>query len=234
MSALALEKDLYSGSDPRDAPRYPCAQAAHYLFLPETTVAYWIRGGSYQGGYFQRVVDRPDPDDHRLSFWNLVELHIIKALRRRHKIPMQSIRDSLVYAQQEYGIERLLLDEGLRAAPGRVFFQRFGDLVNLGQDGQLAMEEILTAYLDRLEWAKDGLVSRLFPATRDVVTESPRIVVIDPGISFGRPIADRCGVKTATFAERFVAGESVRSLARDYDVRVSEVEEAIRYERRAA
>lgn len=234
VSALALEKALYSASDPRDAPRYSCAQAAHYLFLPKTTVAYWIRGGSYQGGYFQQVVERPDPDDPRLSFWNLVELHIIHGFRRKHKIPMRAIRDALLYAQAECDIDRLLLHKDLCAAPGRLFLEQFRKLINLGQEGQLAMVDVLDQYLDRLEWERDGLVSRLFPATRETFADSPRVVVIDPRIAFGRPMLDHHGVKTATIAARFEAGESVRFLAGDYDLKASEVEEAIRYEKRAA
>jgi len=56
-------------------------------------------------------------------------------------------------------------------------------------------------------------------------------VAIDPRVAFGRPIVERRGIKTAMIAERFDVGESVRSIATDYDLEIPDVEEAIRYER---
>ena len=58
--------------------------------------------------------------------------------------------------------------------------------------------------------------------------------MIDPRISFGRPILDRLGVRTAILYERFMAGENIEELARDYGAPPDAIQNAIRCERRAA
>jgi uncharacterized protein (DUF433 family) len=54
--------------------------------------------------------------------------------------------------------------------------------------------------------------------------------VIDPFISFGRPIVASTDIVTAIIAERYKAGESMDDLAEDYGCERSEVEKAVRCE----
>ncbi len=57
--------------------------------------------------------------------------------------------------------------------------------------------------------------------------------MIDPRISFGKPVIATKAIQTSVVADRFNAGESVSDIATDYDIEVSDVEEAIRYARAA-
>ena len=62
--------------DPRLAPAYSIAQAAHYLKIPAPTVRSWVLGRDYPRqsgkGRFKPVVVTPVDPDHRLSFRNLM------------------------------------------------------------------------------------------------------------------------------------------------------------------
>lgn len=84
------------------------------------------------------------------------------------------------------------------------------------------MREILVALLHRIERDERGLAIRLYPfsrrpaATPPALAESPRLVVIDPLVGFGRPVLSGTGVTTLSIAERFDAGESIEDLAADY------------------
>ncbi len=71
---------------------------------------------------------------------------------------------------------------------------------------------------------------RLFPFSRDPAENSPRTVVMDPRIRFGRPAVAGHGTPTDSIFERHQAGDSVAELAADYSLTSEEVEEAIRYE----
>jgi uncharacterized protein (DUF433 family) len=55
------------------------------------------------------------------------------------------------------------------------------------------------------------------------------VVVIDPYVSFGKPIVAGTGVSVAILLDRFAAGESMAALADDYELDIKQVEEAIRY-----
>ena len=73
---------------------------------------------------------------------------------------------------------------------------------------------------------------RLFPfvAPDD---ETPRKVVIDPRVAFGRPVIWPSAISTSTIVERIDAGESREAVAADYGINNDEVEEAVLYERAA-
>ena len=74
------------------------------------------------------------------------------------------------------------------------------------------------------------MVARLYPFTRKRMVDESKAIVIDPLISFGRPVLAGSGIPTAVIAERYKAGESVDELADDYGRERLEIEEAIRYE----
>ncbi|MEK7445961.1 MAG: DUF433 domain-containing protein, partial [candidate division NC10 bacterium] len=93
-----------------------------------------------------------------------------------------------------------------------------------------AMREIVTAYLRRIERDIKGLPIRLYPFTRKREPDEPRAVVIDPFVSFGRPVLAGTGIATAVLAERFKAGESVEDLAKDYGRSALDIQEALRCE----
>ena len=227
---------IYGGRDPRDAPVYSVADAARYLRLSPSTLRSWAAGRSYPlsngQGSSGPLFQVPPGDGLSLSFHNLVEAHVLRALRFNHRVPMREIRIALTYAQREFKIDRLLIDERLRAGPGNFFLDEYGKLINLGKSGQLAMRLTLEAYLKRLDRGRDGLPIRFYPIPEHKV-DADRIIVLDPRLSFGRPVLVNRGIATATIAERIDAGEPVSRVAEDYGINEKDVEEAVVYERAA-
>lgn len=71
---------------------------------------------------------------------------------------------------------------------------------------------------------------KLYPFTREHKADEPKTIVIDPYISFGRPVLAGTGIATTIIAQRYKAGESIEELAEDYGRSRSEIEEAIRCE----
>jgi uncharacterized protein (DUF433 family) len=71
---------------------------------------------------------------------------------------------------------------------------------------------------------------RLYPFSRVPAEGSPRAIVMDPRIRFGRPTIAGQGVPTDILFERHQAGDSLGVLADDYGIPAAEIEEAIRYE----
>jgi uncharacterized protein (DUF433 family) len=224
---------LYS-IDPNELPRYSVAEAARYLRMSATTLKSWISGRSYPVSSgerrWEKLIHRPESNDTRLSFSNLIEAHVLAALRKQYQVKMPQVRTSLEYAREKLGVDRILLSKNLRVMTGNVFLQHLGRLINVGRGGQEAMPEMLHAYLERIDWDIQGAPIRMFPLTRDDYRNAPRLVTIDPVMAFGRPIVERKGITTSVIAERFKVGESMLDIAEDYDLEAFEVEEAIRYE----
>jgi uncharacterized protein (DUF433 family) len=97
------------------------------------------------------------------------------------------------------------------------------------------MKEIIGVYLKRVARDAQGLPIRLYPFTRDTQAETaaacnPRVVVMNPAVSFGRPVIARTGIPVSSVYERYKAGDSVADLARDYRLETGAIEEAIRCE----
>lgn len=223
--------------DLRDRPLYGVTEAARYLHLSPATLRSWVKGRRVHRedgpAFSEPVIPVANPDDPRLSFNNLIEAQVLRALRTVHRISMLKVRSALAYAREEFGIDRLLIREELLAAPGDVFLQRYGQLISLPQSGQLAVKRLLQDHLQRLDRDADGLPIRFYPSVPGYERQS-RPIFIDPHISFGKPVIARRGIATSVLVDRLDAGEQVQDLAEDYGLRIAEIEDAVLYERAAA
>jgi uncharacterized protein (DUF433 family) len=204
--------------------------------MPPSTLRSWVVGRGYPvesgQGFSEPLIKLPHPESSLLSFVNLVEAHVLLAIRTKHRVPMSAVRKALDYAQEKEGIDRLLIREELRAAPGELFLERYGELLSLTRSGQLAIRMVLNKYLERLERDVDtGLPNRFYPFIPGYADE--RILSISPRISFGRPVVARRGVSVSVLADRFDSGEALADIANDYDLEVPEVEKALTYQRAA-
>jgi uncharacterized protein (DUF433 family) len=231
--------DFYD-RDPREFPIYGIIEASHYLSIPIATLQVWIKGrrSRIRSGRqvveritFERTIEVPDPKQPLLSFMNLVEAHVLDALRRIHGIPMQRIRKAVKFLSKKMNSTHPLVEEGLRTNDVDLFYNLLdqNQLVSISK-WQLAFREIVEPSLHRIEHDAEGLAKRLFPFTRSRISNSPRLIVIDPLISFGKPIIEGSGIPTEMVAERYKAGESMDELAEDYGFQRIQIEEAIRYE----
>lgn len=239
--------DPYRGRDPRQIPAYTIFDASRYLQIPERTIRNWAYGYRYAtqaGGrrHTAPLIEIESSADHDLSFFNLIELHVLSALRREHQVQMPKIRSAVDYLKKELRSARPLIDEEMETDGTNIFVTKLGSLINVSQNGQLAMKALLQAHLMRIERDSEGLAKRLFPFTRrraelkdaDRIAHAPRIVAMDPSIAFGRPVIAGSRVPTIEIFERFNAGESPEDLAADFGRRLDEIHEAIRCETSAA
>lgn len=219
-------KNLYGDRDPREIPAYPVFEAARYLGIPEDKLRAWVGG---KAG-FRAVIELPQESNGELSFYNLVEAFVISGLRTKHRLPLQQVRRDVEFLRSLVPDSRHpLADLELGTFARQVYLEREADVLNVSRAGQLGFPEILRPVLERVEKDVRG-AARLYPFTRPDPHTSPRLIVIDPEMSFGRPTIAGTGIPTAVIRERWKAGDSIPSLAEDYDRPVEEIEEALRYE----
>src|ERR1700733_2926500 len=227
------------GYDVRVWPAYSVAEAAHHLRMPEETLRSWVAGRLYpvagQSKRSRPLIHLDDPKRRCLSFINLVEAHVLAAIRRRHGVKLPKVRNALDYVRRQFRIERPLIDQAFQTDGLDLFVERYGELIAASRDGQRAMKEIIGVYLKRIEWDAQGLPIKLYPFTRETQADAapasdPRVVVMNPTVSFGRPVITGTGIPVSFIYERYLAGDSVADLARDFRLEISAIEEAIRCE----
>lgn len=223
--------------DRRNSPAYSVAEAARYLKLARATLRSWVLGREYprDNGLvkFRPLIHPPERKPAMLSFWNLIEAHVLRSLRTEHGVSIHALREALGYAEKQLNIRRLLLSDELRTHAGRLLVDRYGALIDLSASGQLAMRKMLEEHLTRVEWDEWQFPVRLYPCTSGALRGTERPIAIDANVAFGRPVLARVGVSTRAIAERLDAGESVSDLVADYALTQSEIEQAVLYERAA-
>ena len=222
--------------DIRAMPCYGFSEAAHYLRIPVTTLRSWVRGRKYPTSegdqFFQPVIELPDDSQNLLSFINLVEIHVLDAIRCDHRISLHKVRVAIDFIKEELASDHPLAYHKLETDGLDLFVEEYGQLINVSQAGQLVLRKLLQAHLRRIDRDSAGYALRLYPFTRKrlQLIEEPKAIVIDPRISFGRPVLAGTGIPTAIIAERYKAGEAIGALADDYGRPTLEIEEAIRCE----
>jgi uncharacterized protein (DUF433 family) len=182
--------------------------------------------------HFAAVLKPAQKEPPTLSFANLIEAHVLRALRTERGVPLAAVRTALSYAERQLKIDQLLLRKELCTAGGNLFLERYGELINLSASGQLAMRRIFAAHLDRVEWGKRGSAVRLYPFVIAELADS-KPILIDPAVAFGRPVVEKAYVSTRSILERIDAGETVADIAADYELTPQAVEEAVLFERAA-
>jgi uncharacterized protein (DUF433 family) len=202
--------------DPRETPAYTVGEAAHYLGVPKSTMRSWFAG---QRG-FRAVIKPAEAKGLGLSFSNLVEAYVLTAIRR-----------GLDFLVRKLGVKRPLLEQQFATNGVYLFVERLNTIINISRDGQVEMADLIRAYLERIDRDAKGVPIKLYPFMRtQAPREQPRSVVIDPRVSFGRPVIAGTGIPTAVLAEQFKAGDTVPVLAKEYGADKEAVWDAIRCE----
>jgi uncharacterized protein (DUF433 family) len=233
-----MARGIFTDQDVREFPAYSIAEAAGYLRLPVSTLRSWLLGQSYRVGdrpkFFKPVIEIADRKERQLSFINLVEAFVLAGIRREHEIPLPKVRKAVDYLRRTFDSTRPLSDEQFETDGIDLFVEKMGSLIGATQEGQIQMREIIRDRLERVHRDPKGVPQKivLFPAPSS--RNGNADVVIDPRLSFGRPVLDRLGVRTSILAQRFDAGESIEILAQEYQAPPEAIQNAIRCERRAA
>lgn len=228
---------LYQGQDPRELPAYTVAEASRYVDVPAATLRSWFSGRTYPRmdgvGSFEPVLSPADRQTGRLSFRNVVEAHVLRALRTRHGIRLKTVRQALKTAEERLGIQDLLYrNKALVVGDHSLFLEYYGELLHLDPSEQIAMRRVMEAFLSRVDWDDRDIPIRLYPFLRGA-ENLRRAIVIDPQVSFGRPMLAESGISTSALVQRINAGERIEAVARDYDITPHDVETAILFEKAA-
>ena len=137
------------GKDPRELPAYSITEAARYLRMPEATLRSWVVGRPYPTTdgrrFFRPVIHLPGTGHPVLSFVNMVEAHVLDAIRRQENIALHKVRTAVDFLERQYHSRHPLVEHQFETDGLDLFIQKAGLLINLSQAGQLAMREVVAA-----------------------------------------------------------------------------------------
>ena len=227
-----------------DTPLYSMTEAARYLGVPPTTFSNWAKGYVRRSDHRPTVTGAPvlssvsAESGTGIPFIALAEGMVLAAIRQTG-VPMQRIRPALLALQETLGVEYALASTRLYSDGAELLYDfaesqaktdgdQTRELVVLS-NGQRVFTEVVSDYLQRIEYADDGYARLLH-----LPGYQRRQVVADPTRSFGQPMFVHGGAKVADVMDRFHAGESLDDLADDFGVPLEDLEDALRVASRRA
>jgi uncharacterized protein (DUF433 family) len=240
MEVRPRDLSIYGGRDPRDLPIYTLDEAAFILGLSRSTLKAWTFGSQWQEAtgrartYVPLIIPPERADRLMLSFTNLIEAHVLYAIRRVHQIKMKLLRGTLAQLRYEFETKHPLADVDLYTS-GKNILVKYETYVNMSAGKQTEMEQVIDIYVKRVE-RDESKIARFYPFTGEpivagpAVIEQPKIVSVDPFVSFGRPVVSGTNIRTEMLSERWIGGDSIDSLAVDYQIDRIIIEAALRYE----
>ncbi len=219
--------------DPREIARYPLTEGALYAGVPRSTLRNWTAKGADR----RPILRTPTPDGSQsLCFYNLIEIYVLATLRREYGLSLQSIRHAVRFVENTYPGRHPLATQKFATDGVSLFLQEAdgGALVNASRAGQVEVREVVQRYLRRIDHDEHGMARRFFPTGLDRSRAAGKAIVIDPHISFGRPVLRRRFIPVDVILDRFDAGDSLVDLAADFRCPPKSIEAAIRAFHRAA
>lgn len=232
---------FYVMEDPREIPVYGPTEAARFLRMNVSTLRTWFFGREYSTSegpsQFEPVIRPASEDPKLLSFNNLIEAHVLLALRRIHEVPMSAVREAVDVAAENLEIGRMFLLDSLKTAFGEIFIENYGRVVHLRRTQQIALRAYFHEHIQRVQtdaaFAPRAFYPFLRASTQFQGGNGDKPIVIDPRVGFGQPTISGTGVLTSVVTERVNAGEEEGALAEDYGISAAQVRAAIVFEEAA-
>jgi uncharacterized protein (DUF433 family) len=213
-----------------DCGLYSIADAAWLLGTSQTQLRYWA---GERGGY-EAVVKRRFPDEHLLTFAELMELHFVKIFRD-HGVSLQAIRKAAAAACRKFKAEYPFTVRQFNT-DGKTIFATLRDsetnkeITEDLQKGQLVFTQIIRPFFKKIDYGPTSEAERFWPLKKG------GRVVLDPTRRFGQPIDSETGVPIQTILSALRAGDGQDAIevATWFDIPLEAVKAAVRFDRSLA
>jgi len=219
----------------RTGKAYTATQAARLADTSPQNVARWLRGYTALGHQMAPVFGRrPSGAARTISFLELTEIIVVAKFRRpdphgKRRASLETLRRAHDYARHAFRLEYPFASLNLKIEGGHILHDF--DLANpdeamiaLDMDGQWVLPLPVQKELELFDFNPDDhLAQRWFPLGRD------GHIVVDPHIAAGRPTIAGTGVTVDVLRKRFLSNESIEAIAEDFEIGVTDVEQALRY-----
>ncbi|HXR37294.1 MAG TPA: hypothetical protein VN754_15160, partial [Candidatus Binataceae bacterium] len=146
-----VARRIFTCDELSELPAYSLGDAASYVRVPYQTLRYWALGRDSVAP----LIKLPACDPPALSFANLLECHVLNALRTKYELRINAVRRGLETLQRLCpGSNHPLLETALSTDKVDLFLEE--GMINLSRGGQRAIKEILHIYMQRIEWKLQG------------------------------------------------------------------------------
>lgn len=202
-------------------PLLTARDTARYLQMPESTLDQWLVGSA--GEPLVHAVVPEHRGWPRVPFVGIIEAYVLRVLRDTG-FSMSDIQRAAALVRAEFQDPYALAKKRI-ATDGIGLFVRVADdsLVH-ARDHQLAIPEVISEYLQYITWDAEGGPQRLRLSQYPLEAE----VVIDPRFGWGAPVLAKSKVPVEAMLSLWKTGESISTVAEEYDLQADVVENVLR------
>ena len=208
---------------------YGEAEAARLLRVSQSTLHYWLEGGTRRGKVYKPIL-RAEPRGSRIVTWaEFIEARLLKQYRRDLKVPMPELRAFIELLRLRTGVPYPLAHHRPFVGDRQLVLQAQED-VGLAADfclvaevrGQTILTPASSDFVQKVVW-RDELAAAWRPH------DDPRSPVrVDPNQRFGRPAV--AGIRTEVLWEQSEGGEYLDETADAFEISLDQLRWAIAYE----
>jgi type I restriction-modification system DNA methylase subunit/uncharacterized protein (DUF433 family) len=205
---------------------YRIRNVAEITRLSEGKIRRWFRE-LYKEGYEGISANgRDDIDNYCISFYGMIELIVIGALRDKYKMSMQNIlkarTDLANRTSKSYPFATNEIEKKLKPAGKKVIFRFEDGDITLDGSGQLNLDFVFD-FFKNIEFDSNGFAQRYFPLS----AKEP--VVIDPHYLGGHAAIISKGIRVSIIKRMYSGPESEALLMEQYNLQPNEIKAALNY-----
>jgi uncharacterized protein (DUF433 family)/DNA-binding transcriptional MerR regulator len=210
---------------------YPIPVAARLSKVSERRIRYWLKRLESED---TRETNRlwkgeHQPIDHKivLSFLDLQEVRFVerflelgvswKILRAAHEVARTRYETEHPFCTRTFATDGKHIIEALKNTSDEIEYEEIAKT-------QKVFPNVVQPFIRDLDFGADKRLLRWWPLSKE------RSVVLDPHRQFGQPIVSGAGVATEVLFLAVKAGESERDVANWYEVKESDVRDAVDFE----
>jgi uncharacterized protein (DUF433 family) len=217
---------------------YSVREAARLTGARERQIRRWLFGYSFKTKASDRAWSAPlwktefseEADFYAIGFHDLLEVRFVDAFTTRG-VSLQVIRRASAKAKNLFRVDYPFTSLLFRTDGRSIFYEALGEedpkLFDLLKSQRVFDEVIRPSLYEGIEF-KDSVASRWFPLGRD------HSVVLDPLVSFGKPVVEGFGVPTEMIAATVNAEGDTKRAAQVFELPLHLVKRAVEFERRLA
>lgn len=235
VSPATREVSPATSDDRFNEPLYSVSRAARLVGMSPSTLSTWAVGyerhfegrRSVRQGPVVTSLDAESVGGPTIPFIGLVEATVVQAFRRTG-LSMQRIRRALEVLAESGQIDHALASRRIYTDGAQVLFDYATShddpqlrLLTVLTTGQRVFHEVIDQYLRRIEFDDAWAGSLVVPVTER------EILRIRPVVAGGVPLFIHGGAPYSAVESRARAGEPLDSIARDYDVPMADISEAL-------
>ena len=216
-----IRESLREMNGARTTPLYTIPEAAHLARVSPSTVRSWLYGAEDRESLFDAL---PAP---MVSFLQLIEVVVAANFRKAERVSLARLRNAYLNAKHILSLDYPFAYERLEAVGGHIVRILHTEKPStsyqaVDEPSQWTLPGLLAEVKRHIRY-EDQLAARWYPVGDEVP------IVIDPRVTSGIPTIQDRGVTVHAIRKRFLAGQEMAFIARDFEIDKSIVEYAVRY-----